>query len=434
MQRDTIEALKNWKQSTTRKPLLLRGARQVGKTWLLQEFGRTCYKNCVYINFEETISLQMLFVNDIDIKHIITTLEIHSGTAITPNDTLIIFDEIQAAERALTSLKYFCENAPQYHIVAAGSLLGITMPYKTSFPVGKVDFIDLHPLSFTEYLKALGEHKLVELLQENNWNTIQIFKEKIQTHLRSYFFVGGMPEVVNNFAQNKNYDDVRLIQKRILQSYEGDFSKHAPHAILPRIKMVWQSIPAQLSKENKKFIYGVIREGARAKDFELAIQWLVDAGLLIKNNRISKPEMPLTAFEDFFAFKLYLHDIGLFSALCGIDSKTLIQGNELYLQFKGAITEQYVMQQLHLFNSLHITYWSNERSTSEVDFVIQYKGKIIPIEVKAEENLKSKSFKLFCETYKPEHAFRVSLANYKKESWMTNIPLFSIEFILKLIV
>jgi len=429
MQRNKFESLNNWKNSSSRKPLILRGARQVGKTWLLQEFGKTAYKKCVYINFEDSPNLQSLFLTDFDINRIKQVLEIHSGITITPDDTLIIFDEIQSAERALTSLKYFCEKAPEYHIVAAGSLLGITMPHKTSFPVGKVDFLDLFPMSFSEFLMAMGENRLVELLKSKEWETITIFKEKLIDYLRSYFYIGGMPEVVTNFVQHKNWEEVRHIQNRILHSYEGDFAKHAPYEIVPRIRMVWQSIPAQLAKENKKFLYGLIREGARAKDFELAIQWLLDAGLLVKVNRISKPEIPLAAFQDFSVFKLFLNDVGLLSAMSGLDSKTLINGNELYLQYKGALTEQFVMQQLRLQDNRFISYWTNERSTSEIDFVIQENGKVIPIEVKAEENLKSKSFKFFCEKFESELAFRTSLSNYKVESWMVNIPLYSMEYI-----
>jgi uncharacterized protein len=430
MYRNKLEALNNWKASDSRKPLIIRGARQVGKTWLMKEFGKTSFKKFLYINFEDTPSLQSLFESDFDTDRILTVLEIHSGISITASNTLIIFDEIQTANRAITSLKYFSEKTPELFIIAAGSLLGVTMPFNNSFPVGKVDFLDLQSLSFEEYLLAAGEEKLCKVIKNKDWETINIFKERLINHLRTYFYVGGMPEVVSSFNKNKDFDEVRKIQKRIILSYESDFSKHAPHEIVPRIRMVWQSIPSQLAKENKKYIYGLLKGGARAKDFELAIQWLVDAGLLKKVNRITKPELPLAAFADLSAFKLYVNDVGLFSAMVGLESKSLIQGNDIYLQFKGALTEQFVAQQLQVKNDRVIAYWANERSTSEVDFVFQQEGEIIPVEVKAELNLKAKSFKLFCEKYKPNTAYRLSMADYKNEIWMENIPLYCIDWIL----
>ncbi|NDV58623.1 ATP-binding protein [Bacteroides sp. 519] len=426
MFREKINELKNWKESNFRKPLILRGARQVGKTWLLKEFARISYAKYVYINFEETPTLQSLFLNDFNIDRILTILQIHSQTTITAEDTLIIFDEIQAAERAITSLKYFCENAPQYHIVAAGSLLGMGLHSKISFPVGKVDFMDLRPLSFQEFLMSLNETALVEVLKKKDWDIITVFSEKLKEYLRYYLYIGGMPEVVDAFIQTRDWNQVRHIQNRILNSYEGDFSKHAPSEIVPRIRMVWQSIPSQLAKENKKFIYGVVKEGARAKDFELAIQWLIDCGLLLKSFRISKPALPLLAYQDNSAFKLFLHDVGLLGAMAALDVKTIIEGNTVFNEFKGALTEQYVMQQLRLDSSSYIGYWTNERSTSEVDFVIQQDGKIIPIEVKSGENLKAKSFKLFCEKYHPDVAIRTSITDYHKEEWMVNVPLYTI--------
>ena len=429
MKRDKLSELQTWKNSISRKPLIVRGARQVGKTWLLKEFGKTNYNQCVYVNFEDSPNLKSLFLQDFNIERILNVLEIHSQIKIVANNTLIIFDEIQEAERGVSVLKYFCENAPEYHVIAAGSLLGIAFHKQTSFPVGKVDFIDLYPMSFSEFLLALGEEKLTEVLKQKDWVTLSIFKNQLTDYLRYYFFVGGMPEVVASYIEYKDLQQVRHIQNRILISYQGDFSKHAPYEIVPRIQMVWQSIVSQLAKENKKFIYGLIRVGARAKDFELAIQWLTDSGLLLKCHRISKPEMPLIAFQDLSAFKLYLHDVGLLAAMSGIDSKSIIDGNALFTQFNGAIAEQFIMQQLKIKSDRLITYWTNDRSTSEVDFVIQDNGKIIPIEVKSGENLKAKSFKLFCQNYKPDIAIRTSLADYKEESWLTNIPLWGIETI-----
>jgi predicted AAA+ superfamily ATPase len=426
MYREKIEALKVWKESRFRKPLILRGARQVGKTWLLNEFGRSSYSQTVYVNFEETPTLKTLFQTDYDIERIITVLQIYAKTTIDADNTLIVFDEIQAAEGGITSLKYFCENAPQYHVIAAGSLLGMGLHSHISYPVGKVDFMDLRPLSYREFLISLGEANLADALKARDWSVIGIFAEKLKEYLRYYLYVGGMPEVVDAFVGTRDWQAVRRIQNRLLLSYEGDFSKHAPREIVPRIRMVWQSIPSQLAKENKKFVYGVIREGARAKDFELAIQWLVDCGLLLKSHRVSKPGLPLSAYQDLSVFKLFLHDVGLLGAMAGLDVRTIIEGNDIFEEFKGAMTEQYVMQQLRLDSERYIGYWTNDRSTSEVDFVVQDDGRIIPIEVKSGENLRSKSFKLFCEKYRPEVAIRTSLTDYHKESWMTNVPLYAI--------
>jgi predicted AAA+ superfamily ATPase len=426
MYRESIISLKRWKEDKFRKPLIVRGARQVGKTWLLQEFGRTFYNKLVYVNFEETPALQNIFFNDFDIERIITVLQIQAQTTITAEDTLIVLDEIQSAERGVTSLKYFCENAPQYHIIAAGSLLGMGLHSQVSFPVGKVDFLDLRPLSFYEFLLSLNESALVDALKAKNWSVVSVFTEKLKEYLRYYFYVGGMPEVVSAFIQTRDWQLVRRIQNRILNSYEGDFSKHAPNETVPRIRMVWQSIPSQLAKENKKFVYGVLREGARAKDFELAIQWLVDCGLLLKSHRVSKPGIPLAAYQEVSIFKLFLHDVGLLGAMAGLDVRTIIDGDEIFTEFKGALTEQYVMQQLRLNSERYIGYWTNERSTSEVDFVIQEEGNVIPVEVKSGENLKAKSFRLFCEKYKPSKAIRTSLTDYKEEQWMINVPLYAI--------
>jgi predicted AAA+ superfamily ATPase len=426
MRRDKIEELIGWKESKYRKPLVVRGARQTGKTWLLKEFGRNSFKNTVYINFEETPNLRSLFKDDFDIQRIITSLQIHSQRLITPEDTLIVFDEIQSAEKGITSLKYFCENASQYYIVAAGSLLGMGLHSNISFPVGKVDFLDLRPMSFTEFLIAINEAGLAETIKKKEWEVISIFHKKLSEYLRYYLYIGGMPEVVSVFAETRDWDLVRKTQFQILQAYQGDFSKHAPLEIVPRIRMVWQSIPAQLAKENKKFIFGVLREGARSKDFEVAIQWLVDCGLLLKSHRVSKPHLPLIAYQDLSVFKLFLNDVGLLGAMAGLHIRTLIEGNDLFTEFKGALAEQYVMQQLLAGKERYIGYWTNERSTSEVDFVIQEEGEVIPIEVKSGENLRAKSFRSFCEKYNPDKAIRTSLAPYKNEEWMVNIPLYAV--------
>lgn len=426
MKRDKIEELIAWKSSKMRKPLIMRGARQVGKTWLLKEFGRTSYADFVYINFEEAAQLQTLFQEDFDIERIIRVIQIYARKQIVPENTLIIFDEIQSVERGLTSLKYFQENAPQYHIIAAGSLLGMGLHAQLSFPVGKVNFLDLRPLSFFEFLRANGEELLTASLQERDWKSVAIFHDKLVEYLRIYLYVGGMPEVVDTYLQTKDFTAVRSVQREILNSYEADFSKYAPYEVVPRIQLVWQSIPSQLAKENKKFVYGVIREGGRAKDFELAIQWLVDCGLLLKSYRVSKPEMPLSAYQDLSIFKLFLLDVGLLSAMSGLDAHTLIEGNRIFTEFKGAEAEQYVMQELRVDSAMYIGYWTNERSTAEVDFVVQHQGAIVPIEVKAELNIRAKSFKSFCEKYAPPTAFRFSLKIFQEETWMTNLPLYAI--------
>jgi len=426
MYRKKIKELILWKESDIRLPLILLGARQVGKTWLMKEFGKTEYAKMVYVNFEEEEEMQNLFQDDLNPQRILLRLEAFSKKKITPADTLIVFDEIQSAPRGLTSLKYFAENAPEFHVVASDSLMGINMHSKVSFPVGKVDFLYLHPLNFYEFLLALDETGLAQILREKHWDMLPVFQSKLKEHLRYYFYTGGMPQVVEVFAKNRDWMLARQIQNRILKAYENDFSKHAPAELVSRLNMVWQNIPAQLAKENKKFVYGVMKEGARAREFELAIQWLTDSGILLRNNRIEKPEMPLIAYQDFSAFKLFFNDVGLLAAKAELDSKTIVMGNNLFTEFKGALTEQFVMQQLKAAEVGYIGYWTNARSTAEVDFVIQNKGEIIPIEVKATGNLQAKSFKLFCEKYKSKNAIRSSLSEYKKEEWMTNVPLYII--------
>lgn len=426
MRRTALGFLQKWKQKKTRKPLIIRGARQVGKTWLMKEFAKNEYENFAYINFEDNQQLKTLFLNDFDIPRILLAIQIATGIKPEPNKTLIIFDEIQEAERALTSLKYFRENAPEYHVVAAGSLLGIALHENTSFPVGKVEFLDLYPLSFTEFLEALGEHDLNNLIQTQQWIMINTFKTKYIELLKQYYYVGGMPEVVSNYVINQDFSEVRQTQQQILNSYEQDFSKHAPTDVVPRIRMVWNSVPAQLSKENRKFIYGLIKQGARAKEFELALAWLMDCGLIHKINRVSKPALPLKAYEDMGAFKLYLLDIGLLGAMANLDVKTLLDGNLIFIEFKGALTEQYVLQQLVTDEEISIFYWSSEKSDGEIDLLIQYKNEVVPIEVKAAENLQAKSLRAFIEKNKSKMAIRTSMSDFREETWLTNIPLYAI--------
>ena len=426
MKREKLSELISWKNKSSRKPLIIRGARQVGKTWLMKEFGSTQYTQTIYINLEKTKQLKSLFDEDFDIRRIILALQIESGKTIHADNTLLIFDEIQSVPEAITALKYFCEDAPQYHIIAAGSLLGVSLHSGISFPVGKVEFMDLHPLNFLEFLAATGEDSLVQLLNTRDWKLITTFKSKYIHRLRQYYYVGGMPEAVSKFNESENYQDVRNIQKQILNAYELDFSKHAPTAIVPRIRMVWNSIPAQLAKENRKFIYGLIKEGSRAKEYEMAVSWLMDCGQIHKVCRVSKPGIPLKAYEDTSAFKLFIVDIGLLAAMGDMDVKTLLDGNAVFSEFKGSLTEQYVMQQLKSLNEFVVYYWSSEHSTAEVDFVIQYKGQVFPVEVKAEENLHAKSLKVYYEKYLPAHTLRTSMSDFREQDWLTNLPLYAL--------
>ena len=426
MYREKINELRNWKESKNRKPLIIRGARQVGKTWLMKEFGKKYYEKCAYINFDDNTRMTKLFEEDFDLNRIIQGLKIESGVNIEPENTLIIFDEIQETPKALKALKYFYENAREYNIVSAGSLLGVALHSGTSFPVGKVDFLDLTPLSFFEFLEALNEKELLELLTNNDFEMLNIFSNKLKEYLKLYYYIGGMPEAVNSYIQNKDLIEVRQIQKKLLEAYEQDFSKHAPTNIVPRIRQLWNNIPTQLAKENKKFIYGLIREGARAREYEIALSWLIDCGLIYQVNRVNNSKVPLSAYQDFNAFKLYLLDVGLLAAKAGIDAKTLLEGNDIFEEVKGSLTEQYVLCQLKQCTNLDIFYWSSDTGIAELDFITQI-GKInIPIEVKANENLQAKSLKTFVQKYNTKTNIRTSMSDYRKEEWLVNIPLYDI--------
>ena len=429
MRRDAMQQLYDWKEKTTRKPLIVRGARQVGKTWLMKEFASSAYRQFAYINFEDNEVMKDVFQKDFDVERILMAIQLVTGIVVD-TETLIIFDEIQEAPRGLTALKYFQEKAPQYHVVAAGSLLGIAMHSNDSFPVGKVDFMDLYPLSFSEFLEAVGQEAFARLLAKKDWGLIAAFRSKLIDLLKQYYYVGGMPEVVNAFINHKDYAEVRQLQQTILDSYDRDFSKHAPIAEVPRIRMIWRSVPAQLAKENKKLIYGVVKEGARAKDFELAIEWLIDAGLIYKVSRVKKAGIPLSAYEDFSAFKLFLLDTGLMGAMSGLPPQALLEGNVLFSDYKGAITEQYVLQQLKSVKGLSIYYWSSDTSRGELDFLLQKDVSVIPVEVKAEENLQSKSLRFFVEKNAGLHGVRFSMSDYRKQEWMINYPLYSVGYIL----
>ena len=399
MYRFAIEKLYKWKNSKRRKPLIIEGARQVGKTWLMKEFGKQAYADTVYINFDSNSRMADLFSADLDTDRLIMGLELYAGRKINPENTLLIFDEVQEVPRALASLKYFYENAPQYHIVCAGSLLGIALHQGTSFPVGKVDFLKLYPLSFSEFLMATGNERFAELLKNKDYEMITSFKQTYIDALKHYYFVGGMPEAVQSFAESKDFNEVRAIQKRILAAYEQDFSKHAPNEIVPKIRMLWNSIPSQLARENKKFIYGLVREGGRAREYETAIMWLSDCGLVHKVSRVNAAGIPLKAYEDLKAFKLFIVDVGLLGCMTGLRQRTLLDGDDLFVEFKGALTEQYVCQQLKTIEDLGVYYYTNDRGSCEIDFVVDTGEQIVPIEVKAETNLRAKSLKTYRERF-----------------------------------
>lgn len=403
----------------------------MGKTWLMQEFGKSEYAKCAYLNFESMKPLQALFEQDFDLNRILTAIQIQTGVSVDA-DTLLIFDEIQEAPAAITSLKYFYENAPHIHLIAAGSLLGVALHAHTSFPVGKVEFLELYPLSFYEFLAAVNQQPLLDLLRTHDWVLISTFREKYIQLLREYYYIGGMPKVVMSYTDGKDFNAVRELQKEILTAYDQDFSKHAPNEIVPRIRMMWNSIPAQLAKENRKFIYGAMKPGARAREYELAMSWLVDCGLVHKLTRVAKPGMPLKAYEDTGAFKLFTVDVGLLGAMGDIDAKTIINGNAIFEEFKGALTEQYVMQQLVVQRDMAIFYWSSEGSQAELDFLVQLNGQVVPVEVKAEENLRAKSLRVFCQKFTPSLAVRTSMSDFRKEEWLTNIPLYAVSEIASL--
>lgn len=427
MERFLSKELVAWKASKYRKPLIIQGARQVGKTWLMREFGKKAFKNVVYLNFESSSRLKELFVMDYDIQRIITIIEIETQEKIDIEHTLLIFDEIQEAEKGLTALKYFYEKAPGYFILAAGSLLGTSMQKKHAFPVGKVDFLQLNPLSFMEFLSSIGESALADQITQQQWNVVSAFHEKLIAYLRLYYFIGGMPEAVAHYIENKDLTAVREIQEMILIGYENDFAKYAPNDIVPRIKMVWHSILTQLSKENRKYIYGQIKKGARAKDFETAINWLSDAGLIVKINRVESGKLPLSAYLEMDDFKLFLLDVGLLNAKGNLDPTIILEKNKILVEFKGAFTEQYVCQQLVVKRPNQVYYWSAEKASAEIDFVLQEKNAVLPIEVKAEENLKAKSLKVFVEKYQTGKAIRTSMSPYREEDWLINVPLYALE-------
>lgn len=426
MNRRALRSLEVWKSDPARKPLVLRGARQVGKTWLLQEFGRSHYENVAYVNCQRDRSVASIFAGDLDPDRLLRGLGIAADTVISPETTLVIVDEIQEAPHALTSLKYFAEERPDVHFTAAGSLLGVALRTNASFPVGKVNFIDLHPLDFDEFLRGVGETPLADLVLLQDWPLITSYADRLTELLRQYMFVGGMPEAVARYAAGDSYDTVRAVQLDILRGYENDFAKYATASVSRKVAEVWASLPSQLAREHNRFILGRVREGARAREFEDAIQWLTDAGLVHRVTRYTKPADPVRAYEDTKIFKLFLHDVGLLGALAGLDDSVLLQGTGIFEEFKGALTEQYVLQQIIAARGMAPMYWAPEDGRAELDFSIERSGVLVPIEVKAEQNLQSKSLRSYIDRFQPSEAWRFSLANYREQDDMINVPLYAI--------
>lgn len=430
MYRAVIEDLRRWKQNPNRKPLILQGARQVGKTYLLKEFGHSEYAKTVHISFDRDEKARQFFSEGGGAERLIRLLSAHSETDITDSDTLIILDEIQECPAALEALKYFYEETPQYHIVVAGSLLEISLHGNASFPVGKVDMMRLFPMTYEEFLAAMGRQSLLKALQEQDWEVVNNMNEVYIDLLRQYYYVGGMPEAVLAYTEGRGLQEVRQIQERILAAYRFDFSKHAPTNEVPRIGMVWDSIPAQLAKDNKKFIYGALKKGARASQFEMAIQWLIDAGLVHKVNRVSDIKMPLKFYEDFSAFKLFLLDVGLMGAMVKAPSSLVLIGNDIFKEYKGAFTELFGYTQLAT-TGIPVYYHSVDNSTIEIDFAVQIGEKVYPVEVKSEVNLQSKSLKTFIQDHPDLKALRLSMQNHIDQGWVENLPLFAFKEALK---
>ena len=425
MQRHAINKLIEWKKSPNRKPLIIRGARQVGKTWLMKEFGRTQYKRTIYINFEDNDLMREHFSKDLNTERIIEGLELEYSK-IDAKNTLIILDEIQECPKALPAVKYVYETNPEYHIVAAGSLLGVALHEDVSFPVGKVDFLDLYSLSFLEFLDAIGETSYVELLNKPNSENIKTFKPKYIEWLKKYYYIGGMPEVVNIFIETNDFQKVRKVQETILEAYRNDFSKHISSTGKLKIDLLWESIPNQITQESKKFVYKKIKSTAKSYEFEEALSWLINCGLVYKINRITKPALPIKSYEDTKAFKLFILDVGLLCAISKLPARTLIEGNKIFTEFNGALAEQYVLQQLKMLDDIEIAYWISKSGNAEIDFVIQADGYVIPVEVKATTNIQAKSLKVYREKFEPEISIRTSLADFEINNGLYNIPLFMV--------
>lgn len=427
MERKAYSQLLAWKNNPHHKPLILNGARQVGKTWLLKHFGEKEYRNVAYVNCDRSPQMEMILREGFDMSRIIRNISAMTNVDIRPHETLIILDEIQSIPKGLSSLKYFCEDAPDYDVAVAGSLLGLQLHRGESFPVGKVDMLKLYPMTFGEFLLAKGEKVKKEALDNKEYETMSAVSPLYVELLRQYYFTGGMPAAVSAFIEGQPLHTVRQIQKDILNDYIRDFSKHAPGNEVPRINLVWNSIPSQLGKENRKFIYGMLKKGARAKDFELAIQWLVDCGLVYKIPRTSKVAMPVRFYEDFSAFKLYLLDVGLFGAMVNAPASEILIGSNIFSEYKGTFTELYVLQQMVTVRDLDIYYYSTDDSRTEIDFIVQHEGKVTPVEVKAEENLRAKSLRQVVSNDPSLHGLRFSMSDYRQEDWLDNVPLYGVE-------
>ena len=426
MERTVLQQLSEWKRRSDRKPLILNGARQVGKTWAIREFARREYAKEAYIICRKNDLVEEVFKKDFDIDRIIRSLRAISGVDISPADTLIILDEVQEIPEAIESLKYFCENAPEYHIAVAGSMLGISLHAGVSFPVGKVNVIDVYPMNFEEFLMALGENEAYKVLKSHDFETTNLLHEKYVDLLRQYYYVGGMPEAVKKYVETGALNEVRRIQNEILQGYELDFSKHAPREQVERIRMVWRSVPSQLFKDNKKFIYGALRTGARAKDFEMSLQWLQDAGLIYKVPRCTKPALPLDIYQDFSAFKIYILDTGLLGAMVKTTAEQVLINNGIFTEYKGGMTEQYVLQQLISQGAEPIYYYSADNSRLEIDFVIQYKGALLPIEVKAGTNVRANALGNMLRDNESLRAVRFSMLPFTRQGQLTCVPLYAL--------
>ena len=427
MERSIMKDLISWKDKKRRKPLVLQGARQVGKTWIMKEFGKRYFSSTAYVNLDKEPSMRASFSKDFNVKRIIEDIEIAAHIKIVPGETLIIIDEIQEEPAAITALKYFYEDAPEYPVIVAGSLLGVAIHSGASFPVGKVNLMYMHPLSFREFLMAVGEEALADYALSIDSDKNLTFRNEYISALKKYYFIGGMPEAVQAYVEENSLQEARSIQKEIITIYEDDFSKHIESKTeLERTRMVWNSIPIQLAKENKKFFFGKIRKGARSADFEVSIQWLLDCGLLHKVFCVSRPGMPLKSYIEFSAYKLFSLDVGLLGAMAELDPESLLQGNRIFTEFKGAMTEQYVLQELAASGKYTPYYYSNEKSRNEIDFLIQRGSEVVPIEVKAEENLKSKSLKAFVDKFGITEAIRFSMNNHRRQDWLENIPLWNV--------
>ena len=424
MKRLIINQLISWKENSQRKPLILNGARQVGKTYILKAFGKLHYRNVAYVNLDSQKELAKVFEQDFNVTRIIRSLSAFLNIHIEPQHTLIVLDEVQECPAALHALKYFCEDAPEYHVVVAGSLLGISLHGNSSFPVGKVDMLRMFPLTFEEFLMALGGEQLIKLMKDGETEVIDTLSGRFVDCLRQYYYTGGMPAVVKEYITSGNLQSVRQLQKQILFDYRRDFSKHAPAEQVPRINLVWDSIPAQLARENKKFIYGALKKGGRAKEFEMAIQWLIDAGLVYRVYRANKPSLPLKFYEDLSAFKLFSLDVGLMGAMADSPAEAVLVNNQAFVEYKGAMTELYVLTQLQP-TGIPIYYYSSNDSLSEIDFLVQSGARIVPIEVKAEVNVKSKSLSAFIQKHPDLTGLRLSLLPFQTQDWMENRPLYA---------